>query len=330
MEYPATFCDGTLYVNNAKGTTFAIDAETGDLVWRRKVASLMASSPAIAGPRLVVSSHDGTVTGLNRANGKVLWRVGTGGRVESSPVAVDNTAYFGSTDGRLFAVNVTSGAVRWAYDTGGRINSSPSIWGNRVCITTYAGSVVCLRRSDGNELWTTYVKRDLLRYESFYASASTDGQRLYTTSRAGKIVALNARSGSIVWTYSMGSLGYATPAIADGRIFVGGFDQPAAGFPRDQRARAVVDERRRQGPLTRARRRESRLRLDAQRQDARAPRRRREDRLAAQARRVCAGNRHRPALLLLPQRVPRRLQGQVQPPETRPGVDGGATRGASA
>ena len=119
MEYPATFCDGTLYVNNAKGTTFAIDAETGDLVWKRKVASLMASSPAIAGPRLIVSSHDGTVTGLNRANGKVLWRVGTAGRVESSPVAVDNTAYFGSTDGRLFAVNVTSGAVRWAYDTGG-------------------------------------------------------------------------------------------------------------------------------------------------------------------------------------------------------------------
>ena len=99
MEYPATFCDGTLYVNNAKGTTFAIDAETGDLVWRRKVASLMASSPAIAGPRLIVSSHDGTVTGLSRANGKVLWRVGTAGRVESSPVAVDNTAYFGSTEG---------------------------------------------------------------------------------------------------------------------------------------------------------------------------------------------------------------------------------------
>ena len=68
------------------------------------------------------------------------------------------------------------------------------------------------------------MKRDLLRYESFYASASTDGHRLYTTSRAGKIVALNIRSGSIVWTRSMGTTGYATPAIADGRVFVGGFD----------------------------------------------------------------------------------------------------------
>ena len=74
------------------------------------------------------------------------------------------------------------------------------------------------------------MKRDLLRYESFYASASTDGQRLYTTSRAGKIVALSARSGNIVWTYSMGSLGYATPAIADGRIFVGGFDRQLRAF----------------------------------------------------------------------------------------------------
>ena len=33
---------------------------------------------------------------------------------------------------------------------------------------------------DGTKLWSTYVKRDAFRYESFYASASTDGERLYT------------------------------------------------------------------------------------------------------------------------------------------------------
>ena len=32
------------------------------------------------------------------------------------------------------------------------------------------------------------MKRDAFRYESFYASASTDGERLYTIARSGKIV----------------------------------------------------------------------------------------------------------------------------------------------
>jgi outer membrane protein assembly factor BamB len=137
---------------------------------------------------------------------------------------VDDTAYFASTDGRVFAVNVDTGRVRWAYNTGGRINSSPSIFGKRLCVSTYAGSVFCLNRLNGHKYWSTYVKRDFLRYESFYASPSTDGPRLYVTSRSGTLVALSGRTGRVLWTHGLGSLAYATPAIARGRIFVGSFD----------------------------------------------------------------------------------------------------------
>jgi outer membrane protein assembly factor BamB len=129
-----------------------------------------------------------------------------------------------STDGRLFAVNADTGRIRWAFDTGGRINSSPSLAEGRVCITTYAGSIFCLRQRDGRKLWSTYVKRDAFRYESFYASASTDGQRLFTISRSGRIVALDASSGKIIWTDSVNSLGYSTPAVGRDRIFVGDFN----------------------------------------------------------------------------------------------------------
>ena len=114
--------------------------------------------------------------------------------------------------------------MRWAYDTGGRINSSPSLARGRVCITTYAGSIFCLRQSNGTKLWSTYVKRDAFRYESFYASASTDGERLYTIARSGKIVALDAETGHVLWTDEVNSLGYATPAVGRDRIFVGDFN----------------------------------------------------------------------------------------------------------
>jgi outer membrane protein assembly factor BamB len=246
MEYPPSFCDGTLYVNTYGGRTVAVDAATGRFIWSRQDRGLKPSTPAIAGSRLIVSSLDGTVSGVSRANGHLLWRLDTGAKVESSPAVVDDTAYFGATDGRLFAVNVATGRVRWAYNTGGRINSSPSIWGNRICITTYAGSIFCLDRRNGTKLWSTYVKRDAFRYESFYASPSTDGRRLFTTARSGKVVALDATNGHILWTQTVGTPGYPTPAVAYGRVFVGGWDGVLRSFRADTGAlqwRVVGDSR---------------------------------------------------------------------------------------
>jgi outer membrane protein assembly factor BamB len=229
MEYPPSFCDGTLYVNTFEGLTIAVDAATGKFIWQQQ-GGVHASTPAIAGDRLIVSSHDGTVTALRRSDGGRLWQIRTEGKVESSPVAIGDAAYFGVTDGRVFAVDVETGAIRWGYDTGGRINSSPSIWGRRLCVTTYAGSIFCLDRITGRKLWHTYVKRDTFRYESFYASPSTDGERLYVVARSGRVLALSASSGRVLWTQSVSSLGYSTPAIAGDRVLVGGFDGRMRAF----------------------------------------------------------------------------------------------------
>lgn len=229
IEYPATYCDGRLYVNTFKGATYAIEAATGRVLWKRQ-GGKKPSSPAIAGRRLIVSSNDGTVTGYDRLSGDQLWRLHVGFRVESSPLVVEDAVFFGDARGRLFRVAVDSGRVKWAYDTGGVINSSPVAVGNRVCVTNYSGVIVCLRRSDGKRVWSTSVRRDFFRKESFYASASTDGKRLYTIARSGKIVALSASSGRIVWTQRLRGLGYSTPAVSAGRVYVGGFDGALHAF----------------------------------------------------------------------------------------------------
>jgi outer membrane protein assembly factor BamB/O-antigen ligase len=230
IEFPPAYCDGTLYVNTFEGDTYAIDATTGKVRWRHRIGGTKPSSPAIDGPRLIISSQDGTVTALDRRTGSPLWRVRTAGKVESSPVVVDGLVYFGSHDGRLFAVHSRTGRIRWAYATGGRINASPSVVGNRVCVTNYSGAILCLLRTSGKRLWVTYVKRDAFRYESFYASPSTDGSRLYTVARSGKVVAVNVSNGHIEWTARVGGLGYSTPAVSEGRVFAGGFDGRLRAF----------------------------------------------------------------------------------------------------
>ena len=80
------------------------------------------------------------------------------------------------------------------------------------------------------------MKRDTFRYESFYASASTDGERLYTIARSGKIVALDASSGRVLWTDDVNSLGYSTPAVGRDRIFVGDFNGGLRAYREDRTA----------------------------------------------------------------------------------------------
>jgi outer membrane protein assembly factor BamB len=136
---------------------------------------------------------------------------------------VNGLVYVGAADGKLYALNVRTGRPRWVYDTGGRISSSPSVSEGRVCITSYSGLIICLHAGNGQRIWAVAVRRDVVLYESFYASASSDGKRLFTVSRAGKVLALDAANGHTVWTYNLGTTAYATPAVANGRTFVGDF-----------------------------------------------------------------------------------------------------------
>src|SRR5262249_14793732 len=143
IEYPPSYCQGTLYVNTFRGRTYAIDARTGSILWKRGGSGAKPSTPAIAGDRVIVSSKAGTVTAYARDDGRTLWQLRVDAKVESSPVVLGRTAYFGATDGRLFAVSVADGHIRWAYQTGGRINSSPAGGGNRICLTRHAAPGLC-------------------------------------------------------------------------------------------------------------------------------------------------------------------------------------------
>ena len=59
---------GILYVNTFGGKTVALNSHNGQRIWQVQ-GGRKPSTPAIAGPRLIVSSHDGYVTAYNRFNG---------------------------------------------------------------------------------------------------------------------------------------------------------------------------------------------------------------------------------------------------------------------
>ena len=175
---------------------------------------------------IIVSSHDGTVTALRREDGRKVWRVRRAGQGRVVARRRRRRRVL-RLDGGSRSTRSTprTGAVRWAYDTGGRINASPSIFGRRICVSTYAGSVFCLDRSNGKKLWSTYVRRERPRVrELLRERVHRRRPPVHDLARRPRSSRSRRGAGRVLWTYQMGDWGYATPAIAHGHVYVGGFD----------------------------------------------------------------------------------------------------------
>ena len=86
LEFPPIYVAGTLYAVNNNGIAFALDADTGKVLWERRVGHLNASSPAYAHHRLyIVNLEPGHIVKLDAKTGRVIWKRPLPGRAESSP-----------------------------------------------------------------------------------------------------------------------------------------------------------------------------------------------------------------------------------------------------
>ena len=178
------------------------DAETGKIQWARRVGGKAAFEPRYrrpADPRRLAGLEPSRPS--SRSTGRQLWR--NAPRARSSRRRWSSTARLTSarTTGARSPSTRRPDASAGRTEHSGRINASASVFGGQVCVTTYAGSFVCLDRRTGEERWTTYLKRDVFRYESFYASPSLRRGHVSTSvSRSGRAsLHSTPRTGHVVW-----------------------------------------------------------------------------------------------------------------------------------
>jgi outer membrane protein assembly factor BamB len=169
--------DGRLFIqcdNEEKSFLIALDAKTGDQVWKvsRKSRSSW-STPYVWRTKdrtEVVACGEGRVTSYDPATGKVLWELGgfTSG-FQASPAADGERIYFGNNPpfggGALYAVNAgatgditlkggakSSQAVAWVRAKAGPYMASPLLFEGQVYVAN-KGLLTCLDAKSGKELY---------------------------------------------------------------------------------------------------------------------------------------------------------------------------------
>ena len=213
---PLAVEEGVVYYGN-NVNLLAVDADTGDLIWRTEVY-MGGSSFGVGDGVLYFRSLGDYLYAVDAVSGELLWRYETGGSVTHSPAVVDGVVYFGSQDDYLYAVDAVSGELRWRYETGW-VSSTPAV----VDGVVYVGSGYSLDAVDaasGELRW---------RYETGVAVLSSpaiaDGV-VYFGSDDNHLYAVDAASGELRlrWRYETVGWVYSSPSVVDGVVYFGSRD----------------------------------------------------------------------------------------------------------
>jgi outer membrane protein assembly factor BamB len=217
LEFPAVVWNGVAYVSNMYGVLSAISMRSGRLVWRKRLGTLSASSPAVDPKRrvlVVTSMRPGDVKIVSMATGRVRWRYRTG-LAEPSPVVRKGVAYFGATNGNVYALDLDRRRPRWIFRGGAKITGSPSLVGKRLYVGDYSGRVFALNARTGRVVWTGSAGSKV------YGTVAVSRGRVFAPAVGTGLSALSARTGRLLWRIPISAYVYSSPAVFRGRVYFG-------------------------------------------------------------------------------------------------------------
>ncbi|MDQ8204296.1 PQQ-binding-like beta-propeller repeat protein [Pelagicoccus sp. SDUM812003] len=196
--------EGTLFVGGAKGGVWALDTETGEVLWEFVTEGRVSGDVAVAGDVLVFGCRDGRVYAIDRNSGSERWRHEVGAEVVSTPAVHDGLAIVGSRNASLLALDVETGQPRWESLTWTSwVESSGVVSGERMFIGSSDVAKLCARKLDTGEIgWERFLGGSL------WAKPAVAGRRVYAgvtgsvgyfAPHVGAFACVDAESGELVW-----------------------------------------------------------------------------------------------------------------------------------
>jgi outer membrane protein assembly factor BamB len=174
--------DGRVFVTTGFAMIYALDAETGEIVWQQRVTGPMRAAPTVSGGRVFATTLDNRAFALAAEDGRRLW---------------DHTG-----------IQEVAGLLGAA---------SPAVAGSVVVVPYSSGELYGLLAENGRVLWSdslTAVNRfdPLANLAHIRGMPVIDRGIVLAVSHAGRMVAIDARQGARAWDVEIGGVQMPWPA----------------------------------------------------------------------------------------------------------------------
>jgi len=218
----ASYSQSTSYI-------YRLDAATGSEIWSQTLSGYTASCLTVCSGMVFIPAYMGSLYALDANTGSLVWENADsyGGYWDSSPVVVDNIIYISGDDSRTRAIDAITGVTVWEVDItpGTYISATPAYHNGRLYFGDQVDSYHCLDASDGSTIWSVpgvqHGSSGIADGIVFYG----EGSNYYADS--ARVFALNCETGQEVWSYMTNSGPYgivSCPAITDGVMYIAATD----------------------------------------------------------------------------------------------------------
>ena len=220
--------------NGEASFIIGLDKKTGEEVWRtaRKVQVSWATPLLVKTAKRseLITSGTESIVSYDPANGKELWtHKGVESNAIPSPVANSEMVYLVAGFPAKIAMAIRLGAsgdltgtpnVPWKYTKGTAYVPSPILYGDYLYLTTDRGILTCIDAKTGE---VKYEGGRVPVPATFTASpVAFEGKILLTSEDGDTYIVKAGPKHEVIGTNSVGEPVYASPAIADGRIYIRG------------------------------------------------------------------------------------------------------------
>ncbi|HEV8367531.1 MAG TPA: PQQ-binding-like beta-propeller repeat protein [Pyrinomonadaceae bacterium] len=219
-ESSPAYSDGVVYIGDLGGWLHAVNASDGKKIWAFKTNSEIKSSPVVVGDRVLIGSYDENLYCVSTRNGSLIWKFKTNGPVHSTPGVLNGVAFIAGCDELFRGIRIADGKEMFSVSSDAYTGASPALRENSAFYGTFNNEVLMVSLTDHKVGW---------RYEHpqrkfpYYSSAAVTANRVVVGGR-DKLVHGISLTGKGVWTFVTRARVESSPAIADGRVFVGSND----------------------------------------------------------------------------------------------------------
>ena len=197
--------DGMVFSASSDQFVYALNARTGQLIWRASpVGTTFMGQPLVDGNLVFVNA--GTV-GFNYSNVQGFAR--TGKAIRGAGVAYNG----------IYALDRASGKLVWKYGTAGDAMPTPVIASDSIIFSTGAGDVVSLNKLTGADIW----KRTIGGMGNMSSPALDHGRIFVGMSSPAFLFALDEATGKPLWKATIPNssntgMGDVSPAVSQGIV----------------------------------------------------------------------------------------------------------------
>lgn len=228
--------DGRVYASTGFGFIAALDAQTGEEVWRTNVSAPFQSAPTFAGGRVFAITNDSELIALDARTGEVSWThqaIAEPARILSAPsVAVDGeTIVAPFASGEVVALLAGNGRRLWSdsLSRSGRLTSLSAI--NDIAGRPVLENGIVYAASHSGVLAAIDLRSGQRGWARTFASTQTPliaGDVLYAVSVDGELAAFDRMTGNIYWVQQLrryededdrkGRVSWTGPVLIGGRL----------------------------------------------------------------------------------------------------------------